>query len=175
MSTPTYIKSTLDFVHRALADGRNGTDDQLHFVPPGGSHSIAWCLWHTSRIEDLMINSHIRKGTQIWNEEWAERLGLPFKGFGTNMSDDDAHAIRIKDLKAFGEYQDAVMAETNRFLDSLTEEELARELPTRDGTETVGQAIALHMLGHFNGHRGEINLLRGMQGMPTLLAREGTH
>jgi hypothetical protein len=31
------------------------------------------------------------------------------------------------------------------------------------------------MLGHFNGHRGEINALRGMQGMPTVLAAIGTH
>jgi hypothetical protein len=52
MSTVDYIKNTLDFVHRALADARNGTDEQLHFVPEEGSHSIAWCLWHTARIED---------------------------------------------------------------------------------------------------------------------------
>ena len=31
------------------------------------------------------------------------------------------------------------------------------------------------MVGHFNGHRGEINILRGMQGMPTVLLVEGTH
>ena len=41
--------------------------------------------------------------------------------------------------------------------------------------ETVAQAISLHMMGHFNGHRGEINTLRGMQGMPTVMAAQGTH
>jgi hypothetical protein len=46
---------------------------------------------------------------------------------------------------------------------------------TRNGTERVDESITLHMLGHFNGHRGEMNFLRGMQGMEPLLQREGTH
>ena len=44
MSTVDYIKNSLGFAHRALADARNGTPEQLHFVPEHGSHSIAWCL-----------------------------------------------------------------------------------------------------------------------------------
>ena len=57
MSTIGFIKRGLDFAHKALADARNGSDEQLHFVPPNGSHSIAWCLWHTTRVEDLIINA----------------------------------------------------------------------------------------------------------------------
>ncbi len=174
--TIDYIRNGLAFAHRALADARNGTDEQLHFVPPNGSHSIAWCLWHTARVEDLIINMRSQNKPQIWNAEWAERTGLPADGFGTNMPDEDAQGIRIKDMSAFAEYQEAVWAATAKFLESVTEAELDRELPTRDGgTETVGEGIQLHMLGHFNGHRGEINTLRGMQGMPTVLQREGTH
>jgi len=57
MSTIAFIKRALDFAHQALADARNGTDEQLHFIPPNGSHSIAWCLWHTARVEDLIITT----------------------------------------------------------------------------------------------------------------------
>ena len=175
-STIDYIRNGLAFAHRALADARNGTDAQLHFVPPGGSHSIAWCLWHTARVEDLIINMRSQNKPQVWNAEWAAKTGLPADGFGTGMSDDDAQTIHIRDMAAFAEYQEAVWAETAKFLDTVTEAELDRELPTRDGgTETIGEGIQLHMLGHFNGHRGEINTLRGMQGMPTVLQREGTH
>ena len=89
---------------------------------------------------------------------------------------EDAQELRIKDMAAFRSYQEAVWKQTAEYLDSITESDLEQERPTRDGgTETVGQGISLHMLGHFNGHRGEINLLRGMQGMPTVLQREGTH
>ena len=175
MSTIAFIKRGLDFAHRALADARNGTDEQLHFVPPSGSHSIAWCLWHTARVEDLIINSRILKQPQIWNETWARRTGLPVDGLGVGQSDADAQKIHIADRAAFAEYQDSVWAATARFLDTATDADLEREVQSRTGTESVGEAISLHLLGHFNGHRGEINTLRGMQGMPTVLAAIGTH
>lgn len=176
MSTVGFIKNTLAFAHRAFADATNGTDEQVHFVPEHGSHSIAWCLWHTARVEDVIINTRSREAPQVWNEQWAARLGVPFEGYGTGMSDDEAQGIHIADIAAFREYQQAVWQQTDAFLDSLTDEDLERAIPTRSGgTETLGEGIALHMLGHFNGHRGEINTLRGMQGMPTVLQQEGTH
>ncbi len=174
MSTVAFIQRSLAFTHAALIDARNGTDAQLHFVPEQGSHSIAWCLWHTSRVEDLIM-SRVSGREQVWSEAWAERTGLPFDGFGTGMSDDDAHQIHVTDLGALGEYQDAVFARTAEFLDNATDADLEVEIPARNGTESVGEAISLHMMGHFNGHRGEINTLRGMQGMPTVMAAQGTH
>ena len=176
MDTVDYIKTNLAFAHRALADATNGTPEQLHFVPVNGSHSIAWCLWHTARIEDIIINGRSREAPQIWSQEWADRTGLPFEGMGTGMTDDEAVEVRIKDIDSFRAYQEAVWKQTGEYLDSITNEDLEIERPTRNGgTETIGQGISLHMLGHFNGHRGEINMLRGMQGMPTVLQREGTH
>ncbi len=174
MSTVEFIQRSLDFAHAALIDARNGSDEQLHFVPEHGSHSIAWCLWHTSRVEDLVM-SNVSGQPPIWDEEWAERTGLPFKGFGTGMSDDEAQEIQITDLDALGGYQEAVFERTRQFLADASDEDLERQIPARNGTESVGEAISLHMMGHFNGHRGEINTLRGMQGMPTVMAAQGTH
>jgi uncharacterized damage-inducible protein DinB len=176
MDTVDYIKNSLAFAHRALADACNGTPEQLHWVPQNGSHSIAWCVWHTARIEDRIINGRARKAPEIWNQDWADRIGLPFEGTGNGMSDEEAVQVRIKDIDAFRAYQQAVFQQTSEYLDSITEADLQTETPTRTGgTETIAQAISLHMIGHFNGHRGEINLLRGMQGMPTVLVSEGTH
>ena len=174
MSTVQFIERSLDFTHAALKDARNGTDEQLHFVPPDGSHSIAWCLWHTSRVEDLVI-SNVTGQPNVWNEDWAEKTGLPFKGFGTGMSDDDAQGIHVANIDALAGYQDAVFERTAEFLANASDEDLERQIPARNGTESVGEAISLHMMGHFNGHRGEINTLRGMQGMPTVMAAQGTH
>ncbi|MDE2932686.1 MAG: DinB family protein [Chloroflexota bacterium] len=174
MSTVEFIQRSLEFTHAALIDARNGTDEQLHFVPEQGSHSIAWCLWHTSRVEDLII-SRVSDQPQVWSEEWARDTGLPFDGFGTGMSDEDAQQVHVADIEALAGYQDAVFGRTAEFLAGATEEDLEREIPARNGTESVGEAISLHMMGHFNGHRGEINTLRGMQGMPTVMAAQGTH
>lgn len=176
MSTVEYIRNALAFAHRALTDACNGTPEQLHFVPEGGSHSIAWCLWHTVRVEDAIIHGRARGASPVWNDEWAQRTGLPVEGNGNGMPDEQAREVRIADIEAFREYQQTVFRQTDEYLASIADEELAREIPRRDGsTETLGEAISLHLIGHFNGHRGEINLLRGMQGMPTVLQREGTH
>ena len=176
MSTAEFITQGLAFAHNAFADARNGTEEQLHFVPERGSHSIAWCLWHTARIEDLIINMQVLKEPLTWNQEWATRTGLPADGFGAGQEDSEAQQVHIKNMDAFAEYQTAVWAKTASFLENATDEDLAAELPRRQGgTESVAQAIQLHMLGHFNGHRGEINTLRGMQGMPTVMAAQGTH
>ncbi len=175
MSTIDFVRQGLSFAHRALADACNGSNDQLHFVPPDGSHSIAWCLWHTARIEDIVINQRIRGADSVWNEEWSRRTGLPLEGNGNSQPDDEAVKVRITDMEAFRAYQEGVWAQTDAFLAGATEADLEREVPSRTATESAGQAISLHLLGHFNGHRGEINLLRGMQGMPTVLVQEGTH
>lgn len=174
MSTAAFIQRSLEFTHAALIDARNGTDEQLHFVPENGSHSIAWCLWHTSRVEDLIM-TRVTGEPELWSEEWAGQTGLPFDGLGAGMPDEDAQQVQVTDMEALGRYQDAVFQRTERFLTTATDEDLEREVPARNGTESAGEAISLHMMGHFNGHRGEINTLRGMQGMPTVMAAQGTH
>ena len=175
MSRIKHIKWSLDFVHRALRDACNGTDEQIHFVPESGSHSIAWCLWHTTRIEDLIVHFRIKETDPIWSEDWAKKTGLPFDGFGTGQSDEDAQKVTITDMDAFKDYQDTVWAATDNLLQSLTDKDLERQVQSSTGTESIDESISLHMLGHFNGHRGEMNLLRGMLGMDPLLMQEGTH
>ena len=146
MSTVGFIKRGLDFAHRALADARAGTDEPLHFVPTNGSHSIAWCLWHTARVEDLIIHSRILKQPTIWNEAWEKRTGLPADGLGVGQSDADAQKIHIDDMGALADYQDAAWAATARVLDTTPDTDLEREVPSRTGTESVGEAISLHVL-----------------------------
>ncbi len=175
MSRIEHIKWSLAFVHRALRDACNGTTEQIHYVPDFGSHSIAWCLWHTTRVEDMIINGRILGTDLIWNDQWATTIGLPVDGNGNGQSDEDAQNVRIADLGRFIEYQDLVWKSTDNFLNTATDSDLGREVKTRNGTERVDESITLHMLGHFNGHRGEMNFLRGMQGMEPLLQREGTH
>ena len=121
------------------------------------------------------MNVRIRGEAVVWDEDWAARTGLPAEGFGAGQAEEEAQQVRLTSMEAFAEYQEAVFARTAAFLESATDADLEREVPTRQGTETVGQAISLHMLGHFNGHRGEINTLRGMQGIPTVMAAQGTH
>ena len=167
-----FIRDSFAFIHDSYRDARTGQSlEQLHFAPEGESHSVAWCLWHAARVEDLMLQSIIRKQPQVWQQQdWAARTGLPAEGFGTGQSTDEAQAVQITDLDAFAEYAEAVYSATDAFLDSIADDELDREVQLGQRTESVGENIRLHLITHLNGHRGEINLIRGMQGLPPVMA-----
>lgn len=174
-SATDYMITTLEFIHRGFKGAPDGlTDEQLHFVPEGQSHSIAWCMWHGARIEDLFFQQIFQARPAEWDTGgWASRTGLPEKGFGTGQSNEEAATVRIADLAAFQAYQDKVAALSNAFLSSLDDAGLAREVMLRDKKETIGESINLHMAIHLNGHRGEINLLRGMMGFDPVLLNQG--
>lgn len=160
------LKDNLGFAHRTFLDARNATDEQLQFVPEGGSHSIAWCLWHTARIEDNLVQRIYRGTEPLWGEEWALKTGMAAEGPYVGMSDEDAQKIALKAGDAFFDYIDAVWAATGAYLDGLTAEDLDREVQLGERVEKIGNSISTHMVGHFSSHRGEINWLRGMQGLP---------
>lgn len=174
-STVGYIKDMLSFIQGGFRDARDGqTSEQLHYVPDGESHSVAWVLWHAARIEDLLVNGAWQGKPEIWREgEWAAKTGLPERGFGTGQSTEEAAAVRITDLDAMWEYQDAVNTNTQAFLDGLSDEDLDREIKLGDRDETLGQSITLHLCTHLNGHRGEINLIRGMHGLDPVMPNRG--
>lgn len=175
MSSLDFMKQTLDFIHRGFRGAPDGlSDEQLHFVPEGQSHSIAWCMWHGARIEDLFFQQVFQGKRAEWETGgWAARTGLPEKGFGTGQSTEDAKAVTITSLDDFREYQAKVGQLALEYLDTLDEAGLAREVKLGERTEAVGESINLHLVIHLNGHRGEINLLRGMLGFEPVLLNQG--
>src|SRR4051812_31540262 len=59
-----------------IVDGL-GVDD-LAWRPDQGSNSIAWLLWHLTRIEDDHV-AEVAGTEQVWTANgWYGRFGLPF-------------------------------------------------------------------------------------------------
>lgn len=175
MSATKYMKMSLAFLHGSFKQAGEGlTDEQLHFVPEGESHSIAWIMWHGPRVEDLIVQQVIGGGPTEWQRGgWAAKTNLPEKSFGTGQSTEEAKAITIADRATMMSYLDTVFSLTNQLLDEVDEAGLEREVKLGERTETVGQAITLHLVTHLNGHRGEINLLRGMMGFGPVMPNQG--
>ena len=174
MNTPQFMKQSLGFLHESFRTAGDGlTPEQLHHSPEGESHSIAWIQWHAARIEDLLVQQVFQGQPQIWNAEWARRTGLPADGFGTGQSTPDAKAVRIADSAAFAEYAQQVAKRTDALLDSLDDAALERHVTVGQRDETIGESITLHLVTHLNGHRGEVNLLRGEMGFQPVLVNRG--
>ncbi len=169
------IQQAMSFLHQSFRGAGSGlSDDQLHWSPEGESHSIAWVLWHAARIEDLFIQQVFQQKQQEWEAGgWADRTGLPPRGFGTGQPTADAKSLRIADLEAFGEYAARIAALADEFIAGLSEADLDREVKLGERVEKLGQSITLHLVTHLNGHRGEVNTLRGMMGFAPVLVNQG--
>ena len=54
------------------------TPEQLAFRVDGDANSIAWLVWHLTRIQDDHI-AGVTQTEQVWTSgDWVERFGLPF-------------------------------------------------------------------------------------------------
>lgn len=176
MTAVDYMRESLDFLHRGFRQAAEGlSEEQLHHVPEGQSHSIAWVMWHAARIEDMFINQVFqRKPSEFESNGWADKTGLPAEGFGTGQSTDEAASVHIKDVNAFDDYRETVIGQSDAFFKALQDDELSREVKLgKDRTEQLGESINLHLVTHLNGHRGEINLLRGMMGFEPVMPNRG--
>ena len=66
------------------------TDADLVACPDGGGNSIAWLLWHMTRLEDVVVNTLLRGTSEVLDRDgWVARLGIEARDVGTSNSDDE--------------------------------------------------------------------------------------
>jgi len=141
----------------AVVDGLS--DDQLAFRPASGANSIAWLVWHLTRIQDDHVAALDTSGDteQVWTARgWFERFGLPLDRAQTGWghSSADIGRVRTSGGLLLG-YFDDVHAATVAYVQSLAEEDYGRIVDRRwdppvtlavrivsviDDLEHVGQA-----------------------------------
>ncbi len=168
MTTVEYFVTATRDLHDSLFDAvKDLSTAQLHFQPMEKGNHIAFLLWHYVRTEDVVINGLIQKKPPIWNAEgWDKKLGLDPRAQGTGMTDAQAAALRIEDLKGFLQYSQRVFQATEAFVQGMTEANLGevRDLPVM-GKRSMFQAIGGIVLNHGSNHLGEIWYIKGLQGL----------
>ena len=125
-------------VHRTV-DGLSA--DQLSSRPDGQGNSIAWLIWHLTRIQDDHV-AEVAGVAQAWTAKgWAERFALPLDpadtGYGHDF--DQVESVRVPSGDLLTGYYDAVHEQTLYFLSNLTGDDLERVVDTRwDPPVTLG-------------------------------------
>lgn len=141
--------------------------DRLATKPYPNGNTVAWLLWHLTRIQD----DHIADAAgveQLWTSEgWHERFGLPFEpeatGYGQGAA--EVAAVRVEPELLLG-YHDAVSARTSDWLGGLAESGLDRVVDESwDPPVTLGVRL-VSILADDLQHVGQAAYVRGM-----LLAR----
>src|ERR1019366_10769823 len=148
-------------VHRVV-DGL--TSHQLGFRPAGEANSIAWLVWHLTRIQDDHV-AGVALTEQVWaSEGWFERFGLPCDpsdtGYGHQAQ--DVAAVRVESGELLTGYYDAVHRRTTSYLQMLSDGDLDRIVDDSwDPPVSLGVRL-VSVLADDLEHAGQAAYVRGI-------------
>lgn len=142
--------------------GLNST--QLSYRPQPNTNSIAWLVWHLTRIQDDHISA-IDGSEQVWvSSSWATELGLPADASNLGQGDgpEEVAAIQPEGPEALVGYHDEVAERSLGYLGSIDADELDRIID-RSYTPPVSVGVRLvSVLSDNLQHAGQARYLRGM-------------
>jgi uncharacterized damage-inducible protein DinB len=144
------------------------TPGQLAFRPDNGSNSIAWLVWHLTRIQDDHIADVAGTG-QVWTagasgSTWADRFGLPFAAAATGYGhgSEAVAAVQVRSGDLLTGYYDAVHAQTLSYVQGLTDADLDRVVDKAwDPPVTLGVRM-VSVISDDLQHAGQAAYLRGI-------------
>ena len=148
---------------RQAVEGADPT--QILYRPTPDANSVAWLIWHLTRVQDHHI-AELLDTNQIWTEgEWAQRFGLAADpsntGYGHSAA--DVAAIQPDHPDVLLEYLAAVDDRTRSMLARLTPEDLDRVVDTRwDPPVTLGVRL-VSIADDCLQHAGQAAYLRGLR------------
>ena len=129
MTSAELLTDAFGRIQEAVHDVVGGlTREQLAFRVDSDANSIAWLVWHLTRIQDDHI-ADVALTEQVWTSAgWMERFGLPFDrgahGYGHNSA--EVAAVRVDSAELLTGYYDAVHEHTIRFVEGLIDADLPR-------------------------------------------------
>ena len=147
-------------VHRVV-DGLG--PEQLAFRVDPEANSIAWLVWHLTRIQDDHL-ADVAGAEQVWTSQgWAERFELPFDpqdtGYGHRA--DEVAAVQVGSAELLVGYHDAVHQRTTRYVSQLTDADLDR-IVDRSWDPPVSLGVRLvSVIADDLQHAGQAAFVRG--------------
>lgn len=100
---PVYAPDLLVDLFDHVRDGVRGavadlTAEQVALRPGGDGNSIAWLVWHLTRVTDDHV-ADVAGTEQVWTADgWYERFNLPFDpaATGYGQRSDEVGAVRLE-------------------------------------------------------------------------------
>ena len=106
------------------------TERAIRRIPHNCEHSVAWCIWHIARIEDIAMNLLAGGTPQVFSQDnWPERMNVKFRDAGNAM--DEAGMAALSDSIHVGElraYRVAVGRQTREIVAQLKVDDLKEKV-----------------------------------------------
>ncbi len=137
------------------------TQKEVTWSPKPESNSIAFIIWHMTRVEDFFINRVIQHGKELYEAEgWQEKLGTPLKAYQYTL--EELQSWPVPKLKTLLEYVKSVRKKTLAFINSIPPEKLS-EIPRPERSPDSIGIILGRISTEIALHVGQIAYLRGVQ------------
>ncbi len=164
MDSAGLLTDAFDRVRESVHEAVVGlTPGQLAARPDERANSIAWLVWHLTRVQDDHV-ADVAGVEQVWTAEgWADRFELPFRAADTGYGHqaDDVAAVRVAAGELLG-YHDAVHERTVGYLRGLTDADLDRVVD-EGWTPAVTLGVRLvSVVGDDLQHAGQAAFVRGL-------------
>ncbi|WP_067683237.1 mycothiol transferase [Nocardia miyunensis] len=149
-----------EVVHEAV-DGLDAA--ALNFRVDPGANSIAWLVWHLTRVQDDHI-ADVAGLEQVWTAHgWFDRFALPIDPRATGYGDsaDDVALIQAPAELLTG-YYDEVHEHTLRYVRELTDADLSRVVDTHWNPPVTLGVRLVSVISDDLQHAGQAAYLRGV-------------
>ncbi len=139
------------------------TADELVFRVDSDANSIAWLIWHLTRIQDDHV-AGVAGSAQVWTAaRWSSGFALPFEIADTGYG----HvSTQVAAVRTAGElllaYYDAVHGATLAFLQQLTDADLDRVVDERFNPPVTLGVRLVSVIADDLQHAGQAAFVRGI-------------
>lgn len=140
------------------------TDVELTFRATPDANSIAWLVWHLTRVQDDHIADAAR-GAQVWTSAgFATAFGLPFRdeATGYGMSSDEVGAVAGISADDLVAYHTAVHDRTVAFIESLSDADLDRVVDENWDPPVTLAVRLVSVISDDMQHVGQAAFVRGL-------------
>lgn len=159
------LSDAFERVREAVHHAVDGLDEEeLTFRPDAVANSVAWLVWHLTRVQDDHV-ADLARTEQVWrSDDWAARFALPFtlSATGYGHTSEQVSAVRGVSAKLLAGYHDAVCDRTQQYLVSLDDADFGR-IVDPSWTPPVTQAVRLvSVIADDLQHAGQAAFVRGL-------------
>jgi len=141
----------------------DGADDALLIQRPGpDANSIAWLVWHLTRVQDDHV-ADVAGTDQVWTEEYADRFALPLDPRDIGYGHSSAQVAQVRaPAGLLMDYYRATHARTLGFVAGLAPDQLDRVVDTRwDPPVTLGVRL-VSVVDDCAQHAGQAAYVKGL-------------
>lgn len=164
MTSAQLLIDAFDRVRETVRDVLDGLDDdQLTHRVDADANSVAWLVWHLTRVQDDHVAGVADVEQAYTAQDFAERFGFSFDdgdiGYGHSSADVAEVRAGAGLLRA---YHDAVHQQTVDYVATLTDDDLPRVV---DSAWTPQVTLAVRLVSVVNDttqHAGQAAFVRGI-------------